>query len=70
MKVKHLLAMNHRHTLSSTHLSASIPTKLSLVHGTVSVDDEIVFKSLGKVYASNSTSHKASIPSYKKIEGK
>ena len=55
MKAKHLLAMNHHHTLSSMHSSASISTKISLVHGTVFIDDEIVFKSQGKVHASNST---------------
>ena len=53
MKAKHLLVMNHHHTLSNTCSSASIPTKLSSVHETISIDDGIVFKSQGKVHASN-----------------
>ena len=55
-KAKHLLAINHYlYTLSNTCSSASIPTKLSLVHETISIDDGIVFKIQGKVHVSNST---------------
>ena len=48
--------MNHHlHTLPNTHSSALIPTKISLVCEAISIDDEIVFKTQGKVHASNST---------------
>ena len=47
--------MKHCHILSSTHSSASILTKLYLVHETISTNDGILFETQGKVHASSST---------------